>query len=136
MTVVSTATGLLFPAVAAPMRLYYGNPATRAPVYDLAGLKTRIALSPRFAAVVLGPEVANPRFARSLPLPFASARGANVDVPKWRAQRALTVTGGDDLYTVTLAAADLGLARRDLGDIRIVDGEGRQVPYVLEAARG
>jgi hypothetical protein len=132
-TLVSTATSLLFPAVAAPVRLYYGNPATRAPVYDLAGLKIRIALSPRFAAAALGPEVANPRFTKSLPLPFAAARGATVDVPKWRAQRTLAVTGGDDLYTVTLAAEDLGLVRRDLGDIRIVDAEGRQVPYVLEA---
>jgi hypothetical protein len=132
-TLVSTATSLLFPTVAAPARLYYGNPATRAPVYDLAGLKTRIALSPRFAAATLGPEVANPRFTKSLPLPFAAARGATVDVPKWRAERTLAVTGGDDLYTVTLAAEDLGLVRRDLGDIRIVDAEGRQVPYVLEA---
>ena len=46
--------------------------------------------------------------------------------------RQLRISGGDDVYTLTLAPADLVYLRPDLGDIRLVDSERRQVPYVLE----
>ena len=41
--------------------------------------------------------------------------------------------GGPDIYAVTLDPAALGLLRPDLGDVRIVDAQDRQVPYVLSA---
>ena len=41
--------------------------------------------------------------------------------------RQLRITGGDDVYTLTLAPADLVYLRPDLGDIRLVDSERRQV---------
>jgi hypothetical protein len=45
--------------------------------------------------------------------------------------RELRVPGREDLYAVFLAAEDLGVARPDLADLRLVDASDRQVPYVL-----
>jgi hypothetical protein len=55
-----------------------------------------------------------------------------LEVARWKATRPFTVSGHEDLYTLTLAGEDLGLLNDDLGDVRLVDEEGRQVPYVLE----
>jgi hypothetical protein len=126
------ATRLLFPALSGPLTLYYANEATRAPAYDLETLKGRIGLAPLYALAALGPEVENPRYQKPPPLPFTAPRGALLDVARWRATRPFTVSDHEDLYTLTLAGEDLGLLRDDLGDLRIVDEEGRQVPYVLE----
>jgi hypothetical protein len=126
------ATRLLFPAFSGPLTLYYGNEATRGPAYDLETLKGRIGLAPLYALAALGPEVENARYQKPPPLPFAASRGAPLEVARWRATRPFTVSGHEDLYTLTLAGEDLGLLNDDLGDVRIVDEEGRQVPYVLE----
>jgi hypothetical protein len=128
------ATRLLFPALSGPLTLYYANEATRAPAYDLETLKGRIALAPLYALATVGSEVENPRYQKPPPLPFAAPRGAPLEVARWRATRPFTVSGHEDLYTLTLAGEDLGLLRDDLGDVRLVDDEGRQVPYVLEPA--
>ena len=63
---------------------------------------------------------------------FLASRGAVADTSRWAVARALRISGGDDVYTLTLAPGDLIYLRPDLGDIRLVDGERRQVPYVLE----
>jgi hypothetical protein len=130
----ATGTRLLFPLAAGPVVLYYGNDATRAPVYDIETLKWRIGLAPSFVSASLGPESANPRYRKTAPLPFAAARGTELDVARWSAARPLTIGGAEDLYTLTLAGEDLGQLRSDLGDLRLVDEAGRQVPYILEPA--
>ena len=58
------------------------------------------------------------------------APGAPIDVSTFRYSR--TVPAGSGLTKVTLDAAALAHGRLD--DIRIVDGEGRQIPYVRERA--
>jgi hypothetical protein len=123
---------LVFPA-ASPLTLYYGNDATRAPLYDLASLRERLAASARLAPATLGPESENPQFRRPPPLPFTAARGAALAVGEWERMRPVVVAGAEDLYTLTLAPLDLGALRSDLGDLRIVDDAGRQLPYILEA---
>ena len=122
----------LIPATEAPLTLYYGNAATRRPVYDIEALRTRLSLVERYPQCTLGPETANPRFAPLAPLAFLASRGAVADTSQWAVSRQLRIDGGDDIYTLTLAPADLIHLRPDLGDIRLVDGERRQVPYVLE----
>jgi hypothetical protein len=123
---------LLLPAVDGPITLYYGNPATRRPVYDLEALRTRLAFAPTFPAATLGPETVNPRFAAPPPMAFLAARGAAAETSRWSVARMVTIKGSDDLYTLTLAPQDLAYLRPDLADLRVVDAEGRQVPYVLE----
>ena len=124
-------TRLVFPRPAAPPTLYYGNPATRAPLYDLAGLRERLAVAPALPAVGLGEEARNPAYVRPAPLAQVSPAGAPLEVRRWRHARAFDVPGVD-LYTLTLSPEDLARARPDLGDLRVVDQQGRQVPYILE----
>ncbi len=128
------ATRLLFAASSAPVVLYYGNDVTRAAHYDLAALHGRIATSGRLAAASLGAEAANPAYQKPAPLPIGILRGAAVDVSRWRAERPLEVADATDLYVVALAPGDLARLRADLGDLRVVDDAGRQVPYILEPA--
>jgi hypothetical protein len=123
---------LLLPAVTGPLTLYYGNPATRRPIYDLEAMRTRLAFAPAYPAETLGPETVNPRFAVLPPMAFLAARGAAVETGRWMAARTVRVANGDDIYTLTLAPQDLAYLRSDLADLRVVDGDGRQVPYVLE----
>lgn len=122
----------LVPATAGGLTLYYGNAATRRPVYDLEALRSRLTLVDGYPQATLGPEAANPRFAPLAPMAFLAARGAAAETSRWTVARRLRITGSDDVYTLTLSAGDLIYLRPDLGDIRLVDGEGRQVPYVLE----
>lgn len=124
-------TRLVFPRPPAAPTLYYGNPATRAPLYDLAGLRERLAVAPALPAARLGEEAVNPAYVRPAPLAQVSPAGAPLEVRRWRHARAFEVPG-EDLYTLTLSPEDLARARPDLGDLRVVDQQGRQVPYILE----
>ncbi len=124
----------LVPPVAASLTLYYGNAATRRPVYDLEAMRARLGLAAAYPQGTLGPEVANPRYAALPPMSFLAARGAVVDPALWAAARTVRIEGGDDVYTLTLAPHDLSYLRPDLGDVRLVDTEQRQVPYVLQTA--
>ena len=123
---------LVFPA-SSGLRLYYGNETTRAPLYDLASLRERLGQSRGPAPAGLGPEAENPRYRKPAPLPFAALIGAQLAVERWARVRPLAVRGPEDLYTLTLGAADLAVLRRDLGDLRLADEAGRQLPYILEA---
>jgi hypothetical protein len=133
-TVSGTATRLVFAASVAPVALYYGNDVTRAPVYDLAALQARLSATRDVSPAQLGPERPNGAFARPAPLALGGLRGAAVDASRWRFTRPLQTGGADDLYVTTLAPSDLGRLRPDLGDLRVVDDAGRQVPYILEAS--
>lgn len=130
----SPATRVIFPVLPGALTLYYGNEATRAPLYDIEALRWRLGVSPAFAGSALGAEAENPRYRRALPIPPAAPRGAVLGVPRWKAMRRVNIAGREDLYTLTLAGADLALLRSDLGDLRIVDDQDRQVPCIVEPA--
>ncbi len=124
-------TRLVFPRPAAAPTLYYGNATTRPPLYDLAGLEARLAVETTSAPAGLGPEAENPSYVRPAPLAQVGSSGAPLEVRRWRHERAFVVQQ-EDLYTLTLTPQDLARARADLGDLRLADGQGRQVPYILE----
>lgn len=118
--------------------LYYGNPAARAPHYDLEALRERLTrLGPLRPARLLA-ERPNPRYHRAPPLQFVPTVGAPLASQGFRLQQALRVPdeGGPDIYAVSLDPVAVGLLRPDLGDVRIVDRQERQVPYVLSADAG
>ncbi|MCX6908067.1 MAG: DUF3999 family protein [Verrucomicrobia bacterium] len=133
-TVSGVAMRLLFAGAeaAGPLALYYGNPTTRTPIYDLQALQSRLGAQPRFANAAAGPETPNPRFRETPPMRFVAGVGAAVEARQWKLMRRLTLPAREDIYTATLAAADLAELRPDLGDLRIVDSEGRQVPFIIE----
>ncbi len=134
-TVSGVASRLLFPAAGAagPWTLYYGNTATRAAVYDLEMLKMRLGLHPRFAIATLGPETPNPCYRPVPPMQFVAPHGALLEARQWKMQRPLTLPTVEDIYMVTLTAADLAVLRPDCGDLRVVGASGRQIPFILES---
>ncbi len=123
---------LVFPAAGTPLALYYGNEATRAPAYDLEGLRPRLAQALGTAAAEIGPEEANPLFKRDPPLRFAATLGAPLDPSKWRRERPLSPIKEEDVYAITLRAADLATLRPDLADLRVVNDENKQVPFLID----
>jgi len=64
----------LVPATAVGLTLYYGNAATRRPVYDLEALRSRLSLVESYPQATLGPEAANPRFTPLAPMAFLASR--------------------------------------------------------------
>ncbi len=123
---------LVFPASSRSFTLYYGNEATRAPSYDIEGLRPRLAQAIGTTAAEIGPEEANPLFKRDPPLRFAATLGASLDPSKWRRERAITRITEEDVYTITLRAADLATLRPDLADLRVVNHENKQVPFLID----
>lgn len=123
---------LVFPASSRSLTLYYGNGATRAPSYDIEGLRPRLAQAMGVAAAEIGPEEANPLFKRDPPLRFAATLGASLDPSKWRRERAINRITGEDVYALTLRAADLAVLQSDLADLRVVNEENKQVPFLID----
>jgi len=114
------------------LTLYYGNAVTRAPAYELERFRMALASVPEYPMATVGPETENPSYRQPAPLAFVAARGAAVTSADWRFSRPVEIAGADDLYTLTLAPADVARLRPDHGDLRLVDESDRQVPYVLE----
>lgn len=134
-TVSGVGARLLFPLLPGDREfvLYYAAPTVRPPLYDLEALRNQVTqLEVRRA--VLGSEQANPAYRVVPPLSFVRTAGAPVDVSLFRLQRPLSLTGDGkpDIYAATLAAEDLAVLGPSYGDLRIVDPEEHQIPYVLE----
>ncbi|MFA5251728.1 MAG: DUF3999 family protein [Phycisphaerae bacterium] len=54
------------------------------------------------------------------------------EITKWKYQAKITIEGGTSkYYTLTLTPEIYNAAKPDLGDIRLADANGEQVPYVL-----
>jgi hypothetical protein len=120
-------------AEATLLHLYYGNSATRAPLYDVELLRGWLERYHGEVAVgEIAAEVENPRHRPAPPLGFVQGAGAALEVGRWRLLQRLRAPERADLYGLTLSPEALAALRPDLGDLRIVDGQGRQVPYVLE----
>ncbi len=125
-------TRLVTATTAPALTLYYGNAVTRPAVYDLERLRGSLTMVAAFPLATLGAETANPRYRAPAPLAFVSARGAAVEVGEWTYTRGFHISGADDIYSVTFAAADLAHVRAGLADLRVIDAANRQVPYVIE----
>ncbi|HEY3357319.1 MAG TPA: hypothetical protein VGQ83_28980 [Polyangia bacterium] len=126
--------------------LRFGGGRAYRPVYDLAGLAAQGATGERARAALrlydptqlgaarLGPARANPLFDAAPALAFAMRPGAAVDPRRYRHHRSITVARSPEgLVKLRLAPADLAVIRADLADVRVVDAERRQWPYLLEA---
>ncbi|HNN91851.1 MAG TPA: hypothetical protein PKI03_06270 [Pseudomonadota bacterium] len=134
-TVSGVGARLLFPLLPGDREfvLYYAAPTVRPPLYDLEALRSQVTqLEVRKAT--LGAESANPAYRVVPPLSFVRTAGAPVDVTLFRLQRTLSLSndGKPDIYAATLAAEDLAVLGPSYGDLRIVDPEEHQIPYVLE----
>lgn len=105
----------------------FGAPALPAPRYDLAAMKESVSRA-RVAEARWGERrqlAAAP--AAAGPLPPA---GAPVDAALFAFRRRIP-EGAAGLVSLSLDAAVLAHSE-DLSDLRVVDGSGRQIPYLLE----
>ena len=123
---------LVFPVAGHSATLYYGNQTTRAPAYDLEGLRPRLTQALGAGAASLAAEEANPLFKREPPLRFAATLGASLESSHWRRERPIGPISEEDVYALTLSASDLGSLRPDLADLRVVNAEDRQVPFLID----
>lgn len=123
--------------------LRFGGRRAHAPRYDLADLFTDarakgaglLAEPGSLPAASLGPVRPNPSFDAAPALAAVMRPGPKVDVDAWRWQRRLDVPESPEgLVRVRLEPGDLAQARPDHADLRVVDGAGRQWPYVVAAA--
>jgi hypothetical protein len=132
--------------------LRFGGGRAYRPRYDLSALilRKRETLSgdrARAAAEIydpsalglaqLGPIAANPGFDLSPALAFAMHPGAEIDVRTYEFRRPLSIVPAPEgLSRLRLAPEDVAVARADLADVRIVDAEGSQWPYLVERRAG
>jgi len=123
---------LLFPVSSESLTLYYGNRTTRAPSYDLEALRPRLTQAIGTGAADISNEMANPEFRREPPLRFAATLGAALDASGWSRVRPILPLPEEDVYALTLSADDLAFLRSDLADVRVVNAEDRQVPFLID----
>jgi hypothetical protein len=112
---------LFFSANTGPLHLLYGSPSGPAPRYDL-GSALRQGRPKALGAATLGPasQIAQP------PALAAPPRGAPLETTAWRRRQAIqTPSSGSVAY---LDIREPG----QLASLRILDGENRPVPYVIE----
>lgn len=72
------------------------------------------------------------RFLNALVLAAVIAGPLSAQVPRWRVEVPAPARKGT--HAIVLSPQFLGASRADLGDIRLLDSTGAEVPYVLRAA--
>jgi hypothetical protein len=133
------------------LRLLFGGGRARPPRYDLAELLPRgarmlageraIAAAKVYdendlAPASLGAIVDNPGFDHAPALAFAMRPGAEIDGRRYAYRRDLAITPSPEgLARLRLSPEETAAAREDLADVRVVDGELHQWPYLLERDR-
>ncbi|MGE0784427.1 MAG: hypothetical protein AB7S26_01975 [Sandaracinaceae bacterium] len=130
--------GLVFDQADPSIALYFGGARTRAPVYDLAFLGAawldRRGAQPLPASIVsVG---TNPGWADGPALEFAMHPGRPVNVGDYAYTAELPVRGArEGLSVVALHRSVVAEARVDLADLRVVDRDDRQWPYLITSRR-
>jgi hypothetical protein len=126
----------------------FGGGRAWAPHYDLTHLLPETGRAPAdaragtmrlydpaaFGEARLGPVRDNPAFDRSPALAFAMRPGSPVDVRLYTYRRGLHAENSTEgLSHLRLQPEDIARCRADLADLRVVDGQGRQWPYLVDA---
>lgn len=125
--------GLVLDAGPGPHLLYGGAAPSTSSVWDLKVARRELARSAR-VAIEAGAVDVNPLWTSPEERAGLSGAGPVVVLRGWGWTR--PVEGAPGLVRVALPADVLAEAREDLADLRLVDAEGRQVPYVLRRRGG
>ncbi len=127
---------LVFFADGEPLTLRFGGGRVRAPRYDLAaleplGLGRALREGEALQEAIAAAARANPRFQAGPALGFLARPGTVLDASRFTHAADIVVgEAGEGIVRVRLPAAAMALVRGDLGDVRVVDADGRQWPYV------
>jgi hypothetical protein len=122
---------IYFEAPGGPLTARYGNPSLMAPVYDLESVRRQITV-----ATLPDARWGEPRENESMPTaaPALPDTGAAIDAAAFAHRR--TIAGARaGLSVLTLDAAALAHSRGPgaaFADVRVAEGSGHQVPYLLE----
>jgi hypothetical protein len=117
-------TLLLFSHSKALLTLYYGSPSAAPARYDLASA-VRGGPPTQIAAAMLGPV----RETGNAPAPLATPpRGAPLDTSSWKKHQPIEIPSTGNIAYLDLPGSTAG----ELASLRIVDGEKRPVPYIIE----
>jgi hypothetical protein len=115
----------------APLEARLGDPERSAPSYDLEALRPELARMRPARASAAGPLAVPPVPEPPPPAGDATAPGAKVDRGAFRFARRVGPVEPAGLVAVRLDA-DVLSRSPDLGDLRVVVADGRQLPYLLE----
>jgi hypothetical protein len=132
--------------------LRFGGGRANVPRYDLAAFSAQPGsevYGKRAEALVriydpavtkparISPVRPNPAFDRTPALSFAMRAGASIDKRPFKQRRSIQVEPSPEgLSRLRLLPEDLAALSPDFADLRIVDGESRQWPYLLERGDG
>ncbi len=142
---------LIFPAPTGTVQLLFGGDRVGAPSYDLEALRASLGLewgartlddielqlTEALAAAVLpvaslGGAETNPGYDERPALSFAMRAGAEIDPRSFTHRRSVVIPETrDGLVSLSLEPGDTTLAQSSLDDIRIVDEQARQWPFVI-----
>jgi len=99
---------------------------------EQAEIATRLYDPAELAVARVGPTRENSSFDRTPALAFAMRAGSEINVGAFSYRRVLDVTpSSEGSSRLRLGPEDLARARADLGDLRVVDAQARQWPYLL-----
>lgn len=115
--------------------LRFGGGRSHLPRYDLARVLEGQddPGSRRFAPARLGPLRSNPNYDARPALGFAMQPGAPLDPRVYSHQRSLQIgKPRDGLTKLILSPEDLSILRADIADVRVIDSQQRQWPYLLQ----
>ncbi|HZR84888.1 MAG TPA: hypothetical protein VFD92_27580 [Candidatus Binatia bacterium] len=124
--------------------LRFGGDRAWRPRYDVADLfrdalaatgRGDLADATALPRAILGPIRANPLFDARPALARAMQPGPAIDRDGWQWHRPVSAPeSAEGLVRIRLSADDLAHARADLADLRVIDGGGRQWPYLVGPA--
>lgn len=124
---------LVFTVPAAqPVTLYFGGHRTHRARFDTSDTDVRLPFDLEASAVrEIKP---NPEFVPSSPLAAFRKPGAAVTLADFAHQAWVRGVGGDEVSNLTFTAAHAQTMSGDFHDLRLVDAQGLQWPYVLRDA--
>jgi len=133
---------------AAAGTLRFGGGRAHRPRYDLTGLllgprpalegdparaATRLYDPSELGQASLSDVRRSPIFDATSALAFAMHPGAEIDARVYDHRRPIAISpSSEGLSELRMAPEDLAIARADLADVRVVDSESRQWPYLVE----
>ncbi|HJU43584.1 MAG TPA: DUF3999 family protein [Vicinamibacterales bacterium] len=122
---------IYFESPAGTITARYGDPRLTAPRYDLEAVRADVPANPQQASWRTAPPVTLTPETEGLPMP---ERGSRLEIDGFEYMRDIPA-GPAALITVPLDAAVMahsGISKRRLRDVRVVDGDHMQVPYLIE----
>lgn len=112
----------------------YGNTTLRSPAYDLEAVRDRVSMGGLPEGKWGEPRPSSSIETASALAPPALARGAAIEGGGFRHERTLP-DGNGQLVALTLDAAALAHSDgpdENFADVRVLDAENRQIPYLVE----